>query len=222
MALSRYEEFRRAVRDLGIVAKGDLDVLWRSVRDKRDAKQALFDLLPELTQTYSLAAGSLAADFYDQLRDELAVSGTFRAIVPDPKDLGTEALVKWALSEAQDSASFQALIEGGFQKRISNGARSVVMTSSYADPHARGWMRIGGAGECDFCAMLVSRGAVYRTEATADFAPHDHCNCGAAPAWDPQQIKAVRSEYVPSARRRSDQQRATDNARVRAWISDNL
>lgn len=222
MALSKYEEFRRAVRDLGIVAKSDLDVLWRSVRDKRDAKAALFDLLPELTQTYSLAASSLAADFYDGLRAELDVKGRYTAHVPDPGDLGTEALVKWALSEAQDSASFQSLIEGGFQKRVSNGARNVVIQNSYADPSARGWMRIGGAGECDFCAMLVSRGAVYTSEQSADFAPHDRCNCGAAPAWNPQQVKAVRSEYVPSARRRSDRQRETDNARVRAWIADNL
>jgi hypothetical protein len=30
--------------------------------------------------------------------------------------------------------------------------------------------------------MLLGRGAVY-TEASADFEAHDHCNCGAAPAW---------------------------------------
>lgn len=221
MALSRYEEFRRAVRDLGIVAKSDLDVLWRQVRDKRNAKAALFDLLPDLTETYSLAAGSLAADYYDNLREELGVGGSFRAFVPDPGDQGTESLVKWALSEAKDGATFQSLVEGGFQKRIANSARNVVISSSYADPSARGWMRTG-AGECGFCAMLVSRGAVYTREDTADFAPHDHCNCGVAPAWDSSQIKAVRSEYVPSAKRRSDAQRETDNDRVRAWIADNL
>jgi hypothetical protein len=220
VALSRHEEFRRAVRDLGIIANGDLEVLWRSVRDARDAKAALMELLPDLVETYSLAAASLAADYYDEVRESVEARGRFRAIVPEPGDTGTRSLVAWALQDATDESSFRSLVTGGFQKRIANGARTVVTTSSTADPAAKGWMRIG-AGECDFCAMLVSRGAVY-TESSVDFAPHDHCNCGAAPAFNPEQVRAVRSEYVPSARRRSEAQRATDNARVRKWIATNL
>ncbi|HEX6458796.1 MAG TPA: hypothetical protein VF032_07755 [Thermoleophilaceae bacterium] len=217
---SRYEEFRRAIRDLGIVAQGDLAVLWRSVRDARDAKEALMDLLPDLVETYSLAAGSLAADYYDALREEAGARKRFSAIVPEPGDTGTQSLVAWALDTATDGESFKSLVEGGFQKRIANGARNVVTTSSVADPSAEGWMRIG-SGECDFCAMLVSRGAVY-SEESVDFAPHDHCHCQAAPAFNPAQVRAVKSEYVPSARRRSEAQKETDNARVREWIANNL
>lgn len=220
MALSRYEEFRRAVRDLGIVARADLEVLWRSVRDARDAKEALMDLLPDLVETYSLAAGSLAADYYDDLREAAEARGSFRAVVPEPGDPGTRSLVAWALDTATDGETFKSLVEGGFQKRVANGARTVVTTSSFADPSADGWMRIG-AGECDFCAMLVSRGAVY-SEESVDFAPHDHCHCQAAPAFNPEQVKTVKSEYVPSARRRSEAQKETDNARVRDWIANNL
>jgi hypothetical protein len=55
------------------------------------------------------------------------------------------------------------------------------MGSSIADPKARGWMRVG-SGRCDFCRMLIGRGAVY-TESTVDFHAHDHCGCGATPAW---------------------------------------
>lgn len=220
MALSRHEEFRRAVRDLGIVAQADLKVLWRSARDARDAKEALLDLLPDLVETYSLAAGSLAADYYDDVREQVAAKGRFAAIVPEPGDTGTRSLVAWALDTATDGPAFQSLVEGGFQKRIANGARNVVTMSSIADPSARGWMRIG-AGECDFCAMLVSRGAVY-TESSVEFAAHDHDNCGAAPAFNSEQVKAVKSEYVPSAKRRAEATKARENAAAREWIAEHL
>lgn len=219
--LSRYERFRREVRDLGIEASKDIEILWRSAKDARDAKTALFDVLPELVAAYHGAAAATAADFYDDVRETAEVPGRFTPVILDSdRDLGTSELVKWALSEAQDGSTFQSLIVGGVTKRIANGARDVVTRSSIEDPHSRGWMRIG-AGECDFCAMLVSRGAVY-SEAGVDFAPHDHCNCGAAPAFNPSQIRAVRSEYVPSARRKSKVVRERDRARVKSWIGEHL
>lgn len=220
MALSRYERFRREVRDLGIEATKDIEILWRSMGDARGSKAALFDMLPEIVAAYHGAAASAAADFYDEVREIAGVRGTFTAILLDPPDLGTDALVKWALATAQDGETFQSLIAGGVTKRISNGARDVVTRSSIADPAARGWMRVG-AGKCDFCTMLISRGAVY-TEASADFASHDWCNCGAAPAFNPAQVKAVKAEYVPSARRRSKTVREADRARVQDWIDNHL
>jgi hypothetical protein len=218
--LSDYERFRREIRDLGLVATEDIAVLWRSVKDARDAKEALYDLLPELVAHYHGAAAAAAADFYDSVREASEASGTFAPILDTNRDLGTNELVSWALRTAQDGETFQSLIAGGVTKRIANGARGVVTGTSIADPAARGWMRIG-AGECDFCAMLISRGAVY-SEASVEFAAHDHDNCGAAPAFNASQIKAVRSEYVPSARRRSDTRKARENASAREWIAEHL
>lgn len=226
MPLSRHEQFRRDIRDLNLVAQRDLEVLWRSVADSRDAKDALMEILPDLVETYSLAAGSLAADYYDDVRERASVKGRFAAIVPEPGDTDTRSLVAWALQEATDDASFRTLVEGGFQKRISNGARNVVTTSSIADPHARGWMRIG-AGECNFCAMLVARGAVY-TEATVDFAAHDHDKCQAAPSFNPDQTRDVKEEFVHSARRKVDGKgnvapiSDAERTRVNDWIAKNL
>lgn len=218
--LSSYERFRREVRDLGIEANKDVEILWRSVKDARDAKAALFDMLPEIVAAYHGAAAAAAADFYDEVRESAGAAGRFSPILMDPPDLGTDALVKWSLATAADGSSFQSLIAGGVTKRIANGARDVVTRSSIADPASKGWMRTG-SGNCDFCAMLISRGAVY-SEATVDFASHDWCNCGAAPAFNPSQIKAVKSEFVPSARRKSESTREKDRERVRIWIADNL
>lgn len=220
MALSTYERFRREVRDLGIEAEKDLRILWRSLDDARASKEALFDLLPELVAAYHGASAAAAADFYDEVRETAGARGRFTPILMDTPDLGTDALVKWALANATTSEAFQSLIAGGVTKRIANGARDVVRLSSIADPASRGWMRMG-SGNCDFCAMLIGRGAVY-SEKTVDFASHDHCSCGAAPAFNPSQIKAVTSEFVPSARRKSEVVRERDRARVADWIDDHL
>lgn len=72
------------------------------------------------------------------------------------------------------------LIGGGLQRTIANQHRGTVTASSIADPKARGWRRVGSGVSCDFCQMLLGRGAVY-IEETADFATHDHCNCSAEP-----------------------------------------
>lgn len=148
------------------------------------SETVLRDVLPDLIDTYGAAAGTLAADWYDDLREKREIPGRFTAIPADIPDAGAQALVGWALAEVadpQDVTAFRSLIEGGTQRRIANFSRQTVMGSAVADPKARGWQRVG-AGECDFCAMLIGRGAVY-SEASADFQSHDHCNCGAEPAW---------------------------------------
>lgn len=215
--MTPYEQFRRIIRDLNRDAQRDLQAIWRSVGGD---PAALAEVLAEVVQTYGSAAAAVSADWYDELRAHTGVRPGFKATAPEPRDPGARILIDWAAAKATTEESFQTLIAGGVQKRITNYSRDVITTSSARDPRARGWMRIG-AGECGFCAMLVGRGAVY-TKATADFASHDHCKCGAAPAWSPQQITGVRDEFVPSARRRADETKAVDAARVRAWIAANL
>lgn len=174
-------DLRDGVQGLVAYANRDLSVLWRQVTDAAQARVALNDVLPALIETYGAAAGALAADWYDDQRVKVEVAGRFRAIPADIKDVGAYELVGWASTTAKDMTSFESLVRGGMQRRIANFSRGTVTGSSLADPKARGWMRVGN-GECDFCRMLIGRGAVY-TEASADFLSHDACRCGAAPEW---------------------------------------
>lgn len=174
----------RLRRDVGLLTNElatDLAVVWREVEKAADAGAALHDILPALIEQYGLAAGTIAAEWYDDLRDKRGVPGSFTAEPVDVPDVGAHALIGWALDEATDYSAFQTLILGGSQRRIANFARGTVMGSSTADPKSRGWRRVG-SGECDFCSMLLGRGAVY-SEATADFQAHDHCHCYAEPAF---------------------------------------
>lgn len=176
---------RDGVAALATLAGRDVDVLWRKMQTADMARDMLKDVLPQLTETYRSASAALAADWYDEQRDQAAVRGRFRAVVPEPSDAGAESLATWAVeplyAKDPDWPSALTLVRGGLQRRIANASRDTVIGSSVADPAAAGWQRTG-TGECAFCAMLIGRGAVY-TKATVDFGAHDHCRCGVAPAW---------------------------------------
>jgi hypothetical protein len=209
----RGHDLRNAMTGLVGFADRDLSALWRQVQTAAEAETALRDILPALIDTYGLAAGALAADWYDELRDKVAAPKAFRAIPADIRDSGAHALIGWAVSEAQDTGTLQTLIIGGVQRRIANFSRQTVMGSAISDPGAHGWQRVG-AGECKngFCDMLIGRGAVY-SEASADFAAHDHCQCYAVPAFDgePRPVKP----FTPSLREATD----ADKARVKEWLA---
>lgn len=215
--MNPYELLRRLIRDLNVQAQRDMQVLFRDLGGDR---AALAEVLAEIVESYGQAAASVTADWYDELRVDTGVRPGFAAVVPEPKTSGTAALVNWADVQATTEDAVQALIVGGVQRRITNYSRDVLTVSSVRDPRARGWMRVG-SGECGFCAMLVSRGAVY-TKSSVSFASHDNCHCSAAPAWSPHQTREVSDLFVPSARRRADGIKDVDAARARAWIAANL
>lgn len=173
---------QQAVADLNALAAADLRKMLGDITNTAQAQAALHDILPSLIDTYGLAAATLAADWYDELRDDLGVAGRFTAIAADVKDTGAHALVGWASATATDDTAFKTLLLGGMQRRIANFDRLTVMGSSIADPSARGWARVGDGDSCPFCDLLIGRGAVY-TEASVDFECHDHCGCTAEPEF---------------------------------------
>lgn len=177
---------RRDLSDLVKLAERDLRVAFRSFDTPSAARDGLAEILPRLTAVYGDAAVSLAADWYDDLRDAAEARGRFAPILARLPDRGrTDALAGWAvgpLYQAEpDWATALVKAFGGLQRIIANADRETIAASSVADRNARGWAR-AGAGECQFCQMLIARGAVY-TEATADFASHDRCGCVAVPAF---------------------------------------
>lgn len=176
---------REDLAELTGLAANDLGIVWRDLRTAEAAKAALRDVVPQLVEVYGTAAGSLAADWYDDLRDARGVGRRFRAIVPPVPDPGAASLAGYAVGPLYqadpDWVSAQTLAEGGVQRRIANVARATITGSSVQDPSAKGWRRVG-VGECKFCQMLLGRGAVY-SESTADFQAHDHCGCSGMPEF---------------------------------------
>lgn len=181
-----------------------------------DAFDAIRDEMPGLILLYGEQASVVAAEWYDETRVATGVAGRFAASPIDLPPLGMEGLIGWAVQEANSFPTTLALIEGGAQKRVVNGARLTVMDNATRDPRAIGTQRYArSSGGCSFCKMLASRGAVYRSEDSATFAAHNHCHCVAVPAFSgaPLPVKP----YTPSDRNISD----ADRARVREWMASN-
>lgn len=211
-------QYRREVNELVRLASIDLDVLWRQAATATIARDLLMDVLPELTGMYGSAAGTLAADWYDDLRAEEDINGRFQALVADlPSAEQTDALARWSVTPLFDAtpdfAGSLLAAQGGLQRLISNVGRDTITISSIADPGATGWQR-SASGGCNFCQMLAGRGAVY-SKTTVDFGAHDNCNCTAVPAFSGKPIPV--KPHTPTSRTITD----ADRQRTREWMRKN-
>lgn len=223
MADPKGRDLHRGLGDLASLAKSDLRKALAGARTPTHARAILADIVPSLIDTYGSAAATLAADWYDEVREQLEVKGAFRAIVPEPPDSGGRALLGWALDEATDLKTFETLLMGGYTRRILKYGRTTVSRSAVADPGADGWQRQGVGANCSFCNFLIGRGAVYG-ENSVDFASHDHCNCIAVVAFTSRTKPVLldkdgkRLTQSTRASRTDPEQRAADNERIRDWI----
>ncbi len=220
-------EAREALVGLTALARGDLEAAWRQVAglDAVQVRDALMDVLPAIGDDYGLAAAAVAADWYEDVRDEAGAPGYFRA---DPAEGVTrerwDALARWGVeplfvAEPSRTAAL-ALLTGGMQRTIADRHRLTIVDNSIRDPAASGWSRVGVGGSCGFCRMLIDRGHVY-TEAGVTFRSHDHCNCAATPSFASNVTKVSTEPYRQSKRVRSDATKARDNERAREYIAEN-
>lgn len=216
VALAEVQAHRLDVAEVSASAVADLRILLAEVVTPEQAREALMDTLPQLLGIYGSASASLGADWYDEMRDLIGARGSFAAIAAELPDAGRAYALAGAATTAPKVGALtletvRSLAEGGVQRFVADMDRGSVMASSVADPVTVGWQRVG-SGECGFCALLISRGAVY-TESSVRFGSHDSCRCAAVPAFggEPRMVEP----YSPSSRRISD----ADRARVREWIA---
>jgi hypothetical protein len=95
------ETYAQANRDIRSLALADLAAFWRTLNtaDAIATRDALLAFVPLLVAQYGEIAAAVAADFYDNLRDQAAPGGRFRATLADP--VPTEAVlanVRWSLA----------------------------------------------------------------------------------------------------------------------------
>jgi len=102
-----------------------------------------------------------------------------------------------------DAASAMAndSLRGASTRMVLMGGRDTVTATATQDPMAKGWERVIEPGACGFCAMLASRGAVYK-ESTADFRAHDHCKCVARAVFigEPSVNKDLQKEWATATK----------------------
>lgn len=85
-------------------------------------------------------------------------SATGRGRLDDPDFLAD-------LNETMKNAGKRAAMAA--DREVQRGARNLIDQTSLADRRVIGWARVTDGNPCGFCAMLASRGAVYRSRASA-------------------------------------------------------
>lgn len=195
-----------------------LAALWPNLdlTNLRGQLPAFTAAVAQQVQRHAQASASLAAVQYRRERAAAGVVGAFTPVPADPPPVQQVAqAVDWALqplwnsnvlaaaqglpeaepTEALPSASSaladaKARLAASTEQMVLDAGRNTIIDSAQSDRRAKGWARIPEPGACSFCLMLATRGAVYRSEATADFKSHDNCRCHVEPVF---------TAYEPSA-----------------------
>lgn len=90
-------------------------------------------------------------------------------------------------------------LRGSAQRLTVAGDRATIVGTVQGSDQIAGWRRISSGSSCAFCAMLVSRGAVY-SKASADFQSHDHCSCSPEPLYErepePEDVRRLQEQWA--------------------------
>lgn len=186
--------------------------------------------LPLVVPAYYDAAGSLAVDWYEELREESAPSTRY---TPAIQGAATTDWIEREVARYADSvggiteltrAAILAELVALAEKEATRGFTTTVTGNTVRDPHALGWSRVASAGACRFCLMLAGKRTLYRSEQAARFGAHTNCHCAARPEFrgGKHGEEASVMQYRASARRASTpEKQAERNAKVREYLNTN-
>lgn len=213
------ERLRAANRSIVALATRALDRFWASLNLDRPeaARDALLDFLPTLTAAYGDAAATVAADWYEDVREAAGARGVFYADLAEPVPAEqVQAQTRFGASHlwTPTPISTRDFLVGVVSKAVQQPGWDTVTRNAGRDNAAEGWRRVTRAGACKFCRMLEGRGAVYK-ETTATFASHGSCSCAAVPEFGTGADEADVIAYVASKRTPSE----ADRQRVRDYLA---
>lgn len=209
----------RQVRQLAARADtSDIDGWW-----DRSAPQIIrlvtrsFDLMRALTTRYLRRHGAVegfhivpvgAEANRDQIETSLRVTGPVE-FKRHMRDTG---------SPDASRRTMETTLTGATQRLVLAGDRETTNATIDASDVIVGYRRVTGGSPCAFCAMLASRGAVYKSERSATRVVgvsgrargsrqigneyHDHCRCSVLPLYEhedePSSVVALRERWDES------------------------
>jgi ferredoxin len=146
--------------------------------EKRAIIAALQDQLANLVIAGNAAVvADTTAGWYDLLAPE----EKYTATVP-PEDIITNeriaASISWAVNTATTAETALTQLQGTVQRAVLDAQRETV--SYNANREGVRYRRHCGYAACNWCLVMASRGAVYKS-ATSAVRGHDNCRCLAVP-----------------------------------------
>jgi hypothetical protein len=196
--LSEVVAYQSAVGDVSTLAIAALIEFWRSIGDGDPTLIAglLRDFVPELIDTYQPLSAEVGAGFYEDVRVAANVSAPHSVVLADPpKPDKVQGTLSWAIAPLfrrdttgarvidLDAAMSRTVSE--VQLEVANGARDTVELNAAEDRGRPRFARHASANACAFCALMATRGSVYRSAESAGNGKkfHAHCHCVAYPVF---------------------------------------
>lgn len=209
---AQVQEYARSQQDVVTLAHRELLAFWATLdlAEPTAAKAALADFVVDLVQSYGPLSSTLAADFYDELRDAADPRSVFSA---EPGEAGLPEQIRgssnWAVQPlfpyvedvfdddanvvgtreiAANPSLALSRFQSSTQRLVQDWGRQTLIDAAERDPSRPGWARMPIGETCRWCRMLASRGAVYGSAEKALHREdgglfHDDDDCQPVPVW---------------------------------------
>lgn len=191
----RYFREQRAVRSRALLAFEELAWPLLNPADLRRTWDRFEEASIGIIREQNASSALVAARYYDEFRVLEEIPGQ---VFPEPVPMAASELKAAALSLQMEGrvglltrqalkrpkavATTKSDVAGSIVEYVLRGGRKTIIQSMRGDSRSLGWARVTSGKPCSFCAVLASRGPVYR-EATVRFRTHPHCICGAEPVF---------------------------------------
>jgi hypothetical protein len=169
MAVSAPER-RFLLSQTSLLAERDLNSLWAQADKLSDAEFAAFlvSAYPTIADPYITMAATQAAAWFELSAPESTYVAEL-APLPAPEKLQINA--RWALSTDEARVN----LSGSLQRAVFDGARETTMLN--VEKTNSRWAVVARAAACPWCRMMATRGAVFKSGATALASCHDNGHC---------------------------------------------
>ena len=187
-----FDDFVQSQRGVRALALRDLAAWWSTVEHLSPAeiREAAREFIPLLSATYGEVSSTAAAHFYDNAREGSSARGRYTATMSTSEAAERASRsVRWGTEPlfSDDPAAALARLSVVVDGAARQDGRNTVMHNASRDPSNPRFARVPVGKTCSWCLMLASRGAVYRSAASAGDAGQYHggkCDCQPVPSWD--------------------------------------
>lgn len=185
---SDVDRYARAANTISDQAVNDLNKVLDLVAGLpvEEARDELLAILPDLVDYYGDTLAVVAAEWYEQIREDPSKFSTVLAdAYPTEQVQGTVQYAGKFLAAGDEDAA-RELLAGAMQRWIMYSGRETVARNVALDPSKPRFARVPVGETCAWCDMLASRGWVYHSKETAGIngGYHDRCNCQIVPSWE--------------------------------------
>lgn len=181
----------------------DVSVEWDPQRDWEDARREADQAQREIQEALDREIRDLRNQLQQIEREDDA---------REAQERRSRAEIRKAMDKAARNAAYKAANKAS--RLATEPGQEQLNDQMERDDLAVRYQRITGPNPCAFCALLASRGPIYKDEKSASFKPHDNCGCSAIPVFSDTPVASPRDQFFQDNYGTAQQQ--ADKTRKRA------